>query len=196
MIAAPQDQHDNPPSFRFFLNEKVLQEVVSKDPIIRIVVDLNKNDVGLYRHYYNIVNNKTDTFPWIKMGNPKYEPLPCSNKWSEQLQNPFWSEKKARLKARSKKKKKKSRVEVPYALARRVLIKKLKLLYEISDLSLYIFILETFLLEPSSYVILHLILWGDDKVCHRSLMFVTYLKSICSSVVVRHLLTDLICSLI
>ena len=34
----------------FFLNEKVLQEVVSKDPILKIAVDLNINDVALDQH--------------------------------------------------------------------------------------------------------------------------------------------------
>ena len=50
------------------------------------------------------------------MGNPIYDPLPCLNKWSEQLHNPFWSEKKARSKASidralEQEKKKKSCVE-------------------------------------------------------------------------------------
>ena len=49
------------------------------------------------------------------MSNPRYEPLPCLNKWSEQLRDPFWYKKKVRSKARSDRalehKKKKSRVE-------------------------------------------------------------------------------------
>ena len=32
----------------FFLNEKVLQEVISKDPILKIVVDLNRIDSDIY----------------------------------------------------------------------------------------------------------------------------------------------------
>ena len=32
----------------FFLDDKVLQAVISKNPILKIVVDLNRNDVGLY----------------------------------------------------------------------------------------------------------------------------------------------------
>ena len=35
------------------------------------------------------------------MGKPRYDPIPCSNKWSERLHNPFWSKKKVRSKARS-----------------------------------------------------------------------------------------------
>ena len=35
------------------------------------------------------------------MGNPIYDPLPCSNKWAEQLHDTFWSEKQSRSKARS-----------------------------------------------------------------------------------------------
>ena len=45
----------------FVLDEKALQEVVSKDPILKIVVDPNRNDVGLYRHYYNNGKKKTAT---------------------------------------------------------------------------------------------------------------------------------------
>ena len=49
------------------------------------------------------------------MRNSRYDPLPCSGQWSEQLHDPFWSEKKARSKARIdralEQKKKKSRVE-------------------------------------------------------------------------------------
>ena len=37
--------------YGFVFNENVLQEVVSKDPILKIVVDLNINDVGIYQHY-------------------------------------------------------------------------------------------------------------------------------------------------
>ena len=53
MIASPQDQHYNPPPFWLFLNEKVFQEVVIKDLILKIVIDLNINDVYLYQLYYN-----------------------------------------------------------------------------------------------------------------------------------------------
>ena len=45
----------------FFLNEKVLQEVISKDPTIKTVVDLNINDVGIYQHDYNNGKKKTAT---------------------------------------------------------------------------------------------------------------------------------------
>ena len=69
-------------------------------------------------------------------------------------------------------------------------------LYKRSELSLDILLLEPFLLEPSSYATLHLILRGDDKLCHRYLMFVTYLRSLCSSMSVRHQFKDLIYSLI
>ena len=72
---------------------------------------------------------------------------------------------------------------------------KLKLLYKISELSLDIFFLETFLLEPS-YVTLRLILWDVDQVCHSYLIFITCLISICSSLELHHLLADLIYSLI
>ena len=34
------------------------------------------------------------------MGNPIYDPLLHSNKWSERLHDPFWYDKKARSKAR------------------------------------------------------------------------------------------------
>ena len=33
------------------LNEKVLQEAVSKDPILNLFADMSRNDVGLYQHY-------------------------------------------------------------------------------------------------------------------------------------------------
>ena len=42
-------------------NEKVLQEVVSKDPILKIVVYLNRNDDGIYQHYYKNGKKKTAT---------------------------------------------------------------------------------------------------------------------------------------
>ena len=72
--------------------------------------------------------------------------------------------------------------QVPYALARWVLIYKLKFLYNRSELSLYVYVLllVPLLLEPLSYVTLNLILWGCDQVCHFSLMFVTQLRSLCS----------------
>ena len=38
---------------------------------------------------------------------------------------------------------------------------KLKLLYKISELSLYVLLLDTLLLKPSSYINLQLILWVD-----------------------------------
>ena len=41
------------PSSFFLINEKVLQEVVSKNPILKFVVDLNINGVAHYQHYYN-----------------------------------------------------------------------------------------------------------------------------------------------
>ena len=48
------------PSY-FKKNDNVFQEVVSKDPILKSVVDLNRNDVGHYRHYYK--NGKEKTSP-------------------------------------------------------------------------------------------------------------------------------------
>ena len=56
--------------------------------------------------------------------------------------------------------------------------------------------LETLLLDHLSHVTLHLILWGGDQVCHPLLTFVTHLISLCSYVAVRHLLRDVIYSLI
>ena len=47
--------------YDFLFNYKVLQEVVSKDPILKIVVDLNGNDAGIYRHYYKNGKKKTAT---------------------------------------------------------------------------------------------------------------------------------------
>ena len=85
-------------------------------------------------------------------------------------------------------------VQMPYALYRRVLIYKLNFLYKRSEFILDVFFLEPFLFETSSYITLHLILWGGDQVCHCSLIFITHLRIFCSSVEVRHLLMDLIYS--
>ena len=67
-------------SFRIFLNEKVLQAVVSKDPIPKIVVDLNIIYVGLYRQYYNNGRKEIAKFQWRTIINPRYDPLPFPNK--------------------------------------------------------------------------------------------------------------------
>ena len=61
MVATPQYKHENPTSFLLKKNDNVFQEVVSKDPILKSVVDLNRNDVGHYRHYYK--NGKEKTSP-------------------------------------------------------------------------------------------------------------------------------------
>ena len=61
---------------------------------------------------------------------------------------------------------------------------------ERSELNLDVCILlRDFLVYPFSYVTLHLILCNGDKVCHHSLMFVTYLRSPYYSAELRHLLT-------
>ena len=58
-------------------NDNVFQEVVSKDPILKIVVDMNRNNFGLYQHYYKNGKNKTATFQCITMVNQRYDPLIC-----------------------------------------------------------------------------------------------------------------------
>ena len=88
--------------YGFFFYEKVLQEVFSKDPILKIVVDLNRNDVGIYQYYYKNVKNKTATFQWRTMGNPIYDPLSCSNKWPKRLHDTFWSNKKSEVKSKER----------------------------------------------------------------------------------------------
>jgi len=89
------------------LTVQLLNEVVSKDPDLKDVVDLAQNEVGLYRHkYYGGPGGKKRiaTYQWRTPGKPMHDPQPKSTRWSDRLYDPFWSERSVREMQPAKKK--------------------------------------------------------------------------------------------
>ena len=84
------------------LTSRLLNEVVSKGPTLKDAVDLDQNDVGLYRHVYSDGKRRVKTYQWRKAGMKKFDPLPKSKRWSERLHDPFWSERAAREPAKKR----------------------------------------------------------------------------------------------